>query len=129
MNIFQNGLMMCKRLRQLRFYSLTCISKAFGYDEVVVPNLRRMINLERLALYFVTDRRRTFIQGSNLKRSIFIFNIRSMVFFSDLVYFPSNEDIHRTFTTLKNCEIVSSVDYFSKEQYGQCHIYSSPYTL
>ena len=103
-----------------------------------MPNLRRMINLEKLALYFVTDRRGTFIQGSNLKTSItnsmprlnqFIFNIRSIVSFSDLLYFPSNEDIHRTFTTSKNGEIISCVDYFSKERYGQCHIYSCPYTL
>ena len=111
---------------------------AFVYDEVIVPHLQRMINLEQLALYFTTFCSGRFIDGNNLKNNIldhmsrlnqFIFNIRCMVYFSDLINFSSDEDIHRTFLTFKDYEVKSYVDYFSKEKYGQCHIYSCPYTL
>jgi hypothetical protein len=98
-----------------------------------------MTNLEMLALYFVTSNcRRTFIDGNNLRKNItnhmprlnqFIFNIRSIIHLTDLMYFPSNEDIHRTFTSFKDYQVISQVDYFSKWEYGQCHIYSCPYTL
>jgi hypothetical protein len=52
-----------------------------------------------------------------------------MVQFTDLMDFPSNEDIHRTFTSFKDYQVISRVDYFPKAGYGQCHIYSCPYTL
>ena len=108
------------------------------YDKVIVPHLQRMINLEKLALYFVCDIHKTFIDGNNLKKNIIshmphlnqlIFNIRSIVQLTDLMYFSSNEDIHRTFTTLKDYQVISCVDYFPKAGYGQCHIYSCPYSL
>ncbi len=45
------------------------------------------------------------------------------------MHFPSNEDIHRTFTSFKDYQVICCVDYFPKERYGQCHFYSCPYTL
>ncbi len=45
------------------------------------------------------------------------------------MHFPSNEDIHRTFTSFKDYQLICCVDYFPKERYGQCHFYSCPYTL
>ncbi|CAF1078950.1 unnamed protein product [Rotaria sordida] len=45
------------------------------------------------------------------------------------MYYPSNEDIQCTFTSFKDYQVISCIDYFSKEGYGQCHIYSCPYTL
>jgi len=59
----------------------------------------------------------------------FIFNIRSMIRPDDPINLPSNEDIQRTFTNFKDCKVISCVDYFPKERYGQCHMYSYPYTL
>ncbi len=97
-----------------------------------------MINLKKLALCFVSTCRETFINGNNLKQNIishmphlnqFIFNIQSRGLFTDLMSFPSNDDIHRTFTSFKDYQVITCVDYFSKAEYGQCHIYSCPYTL
>lgn len=117
---------------------MTCISQTLVYDEVIVPHLQRMNNLEKLSLYFVTYCHGTFIDGNNLKKNIinymsrlnqFIFNIRSMISLTGLMYFPSNEDIHRTFTNFKDYQVITCVDYFPEVGYGQCHIYSCPYTL
>ena len=56
------------------------------YDELIVPLLHRMLNLEKLSLYLVTSVRKTFIDGNDLKKNIinhmprlnkFTFNIRS----------------------------------------------------
>jgi hypothetical protein len=103
-----------------------------------VPHVQRMINLENLVLYFVADCDEIFIDGNNLQKNVIshmprlnqlIFNIRSMIDYTDLIYFPSNEDIHRPFTTFKDNQVISCFDYFPKEEYGQCYIYSCPYTL
>ncbi|CAF2513441.1 unnamed protein product [Rotaria sp. Silwood2] len=59
----------------------------------------------------------------------FIFNIRSAGHFIDVMSFPSNDDIYRTFTSFKDYQVISCVDYFPKAEYVQCHIYSCPYTL
>jgi hypothetical protein len=95
-----------------------------------------MINLGKLALYFVTHGDKTFIDGNNLKKNIinhmsrlneFICNIHSPVIPKDQMHLPSNENIHRTFTSFGKYKVITCVDYFSKEGYGQCHIYSYPY--
>jgi len=97
-----------------------------------------MINLEKLALYFTTDYYETYIDGNSLKKNIinhmpqlneFIFNIRSIIHYNDQISLVSNENIYRTFRSFENYKVISCVDCFPKERYGQCHIYSYPYTL
>ncbi|CAF1445988.1 unnamed protein product [Rotaria sordida] len=134
----QRSIINKERLPNFKHVSLTCKSVICVYDEIIVPHLQRMINLEKLALYFVADCDEMFIDGNNLQKNIishmsrlnhFIFNIQSMVTYDKLNYFPSNEDIHHTFTNFKDNQVISCVDYFPKSKYGQCHIYSCPYTL
>ncbi len=114
---------------------MTSISKTSCYVEVIVPHLQRMINLKKLALYFVAHGGKTFIDGNNLKKNIinhmprlneFIFNICSIIPRNQM-HLLSNENIHRTFTSFKNYKVITCVDYFPKKRYGQYHIYSYPY--
>ncbi len=117
---------------------MICVTETCLYDEIIVPQLQRMINLEKLALYFVTDRNERFIDGNDLKNNIinhiprlneFIFNIRTIVQCNNPIHLLSNEDIYRTFRSFEKYKVICCVDYFPKGEYGQCHIYSYPYTL
>jgi len=74
-----------------------------------------MINLENLALYFVTHGDKTFIDGNNLKKNIinhmprlneFICNIHSPVISKDQMHLPSNENIHRTYTSFGKYKVI-----------------------
>jgi len=94
-----------------------------------------MINLKKLALYFVAHSGKTFIDGNTLKKNIinhmprlneFIFNICSIIPRNQM-HLLSNENIHRTFTSFKNYKVITCVDYFPKKRSGQYHIYSYPY--
>ncbi|CAF3909554.1 unnamed protein product [Adineta steineri] len=107
-------------------------------DELILPLLRRMSNLERLTLYLSLDRYTSFIDGNHLQQDIinqlprlnkFLFNIYSFINITDLLYQPTNEDIQSTFKNFKDCKISSAVDYFPKEGNSLCHIYSHPYRL
>ncbi|CAF2918007.1 unnamed protein product [Rotaria sp. Silwood2] len=105
------------------------------YNELIVPLLHRMINLEELDLHLVVYCEKRFIDGYDLKYNIinnllrlniFIFNIRSRLSINDQVYLSSNEDCQLSFNGFKN-KIISCVDYFPNREEGQCHIYSYPY--
>src|SRR5438067_2257179 len=109
-----------------------------AYDELIVPLLHRMSNLEKLHLNFGVSMRNTFIDGNNLKANIinymprldkFTFNICSSLDLHDVIDLPSNEDIRRTFHHFKNNQIISYVNRFERKQIGYCHIYSYPYEL
>jgi hypothetical protein len=108
------------------------------YDELILPLLHRMSNLETLTLYLSLDLYTSFIDGNHLKKDIinqlprlnkFLFNIYSFININDLMYQPSNEDIQCTFKNFNDYKICSSVDYFPKEENSLCHIYSHPYRL
>jgi hypothetical protein len=97
-----------------------------------------MSNLESLSLYFAFKNLHRFIDGYDLKKNIishlpqlnnFVFNIRSIISINNQISLPSNDDIQRTFANLTNHQIISCVDYFPKEERGECHIYSYPYTM
>ena len=105
-----------------------------GYDELVVPLLQRMSNLEELQLHIVTISDEKIIDGNDLKKNIlnympqlnhFGFNILSHVPFDNLDYLPSNADIQKTLNDL----IMSRIDFFPSISRGQCHIYSYPYKI
>jgi hypothetical protein len=108
------------------------------YDELMIPLLHRMSNLEKLDLGLTSFRDNRFIDGYELKKNIinhmpqlkkFTFNIRSLIRYYNQIDLPSNKDIQYTFRDFKDDHIISCVDYFSASEKGHCHIYSYPYRL
>ena len=76
------------------------------YNELILPLIYRMTNLEGLGLYFTADDIETFIDGNNLKKNIlnrmsqlnqFSFDIRSLIFINNEMDLPSKEDVQQTF--------------------------------
>ncbi|CAM2725413.1 unnamed protein product [Rotaria socialis] len=127
-----------EELPNLRSFSLRCQLEQNYYDELIIPLLRRMSNLESLSLYLAHDHIHRFIDGNDLKKNIvnhiprlnkFLFNIRSIISLNDQMSLLSNNDIQRTFSNFTGNQIISCVDYFPKMKRGQCHAYSYPYTL
>ncbi|CAF4241491.1 unnamed protein product [Rotaria magnacalcarata] len=123
-------------LPNLKCFSLYCDTDTSCYDELIVPLLQRMLNLEKLHLHLIIFCKNTFIDGNLLKRNImnhmpqinkFTFNIRSSMSLRNQINLLSNEDIQYTFNDFQNNQIISCVDYFSEIQRGECHIYSYPY--
>jgi hypothetical protein len=95
-----------------------------------------MSNLEKLELCLVILNNKPLVDGNDLKLNIinhmsllseFKFNIRSCSLLYDEINLPSNEYIQQTFKDFKNKQIISSIDYFKRREYSQCHIYSYPY--
>lgn len=108
------------------------------YDELLVPYLQRMPNLEKLTLNFSTFVKNTFVDGNELNQNIinfmprlkiFQFYICSNHYRPNQTYLPSKEYIQHTFRDFKNDQVSFYIDYFQKEQYSLCHIYSYPYNL
>ncbi|CAF1374487.1 unnamed protein product [Rotaria sordida] len=127
-----------EKLPNLKCFSLHCEIDTVYYDQLILPLLHRMLNLEKLHLCLKIYGRNTFIDGNNLKINIknymrqlnqFTFNIRSTIRLDNKINLLSNEDIQHTFNHFQNNKIISSVDYFSEMERGQCHIYSYPYQL
>ncbi|CAF1691641.1 unnamed protein product, partial [Rotaria sp. Silwood1] len=125
-------------LPNLKCFSLYCNTDTFVYDELIVPLLHRMLNLEKLHLYLIIGCKNTFIDSNNLKRNIInhmpqlhilTFIIRSTVRLHNQINLLSNEDIQYTFNDFQNNQIITCVDYFSEIERSQCHIYSCPYEL
>ncbi|CAF4473033.1 unnamed protein product [Rotaria sp. Silwood2] len=125
------------KLPNLKCFSLIHEGRtSMMYDEIFVPLLRRMPNLEELSLYFVSTRG-PIIDGDNLEKNIinhmtrlnkFIFNICSAICLDQLVNLPSNENIQSAFRNFQNSQIISFVDCFLESDLYYYHIYSYPYT-
>jgi len=97
-----------------------------------------MSNLQKLDLYLIICRKKTFVNGNDLKTNIinhlpqlnkFTFNIRSIISLKSQTDFPSNKDIQDTFKDFKNDQIICCIDYFEERKYSQCRIYSNPYQV
>ncbi|CAF3073790.1 unnamed protein product [Rotaria sp. Silwood2] len=82
-----------ENLPNLKCFSLYCDTDTVVYDELIVPLLHRMLDLEKLHLYLIIGYKNTFIDGNNLKRNIinhmpplniFTFNIRTTVHLHNL---------------------------------------------
>ena len=108
---------------------MTSINETFVYDEVIVPHLQRMTNLESLILYLWIEEQEKFIDGFNLITNIlshmphlnqFLFNIRSIVLFDDQLHLPSNDEMQQSFRNCTDCDVVCYVDYFPNSKTGQC---------
>lgn len=115
---------------------MTCISETFLYDEIIVPLLQRMNSLEKLALYFETDREEQYIDGNALNKDIlndmmqlneFLFSIQTTVFRNKQISLITKKEIDQTFANDRKFPIIACVSYFSERKLGQCHIYSFPY--
>ncbi|CAF2144416.1 unnamed protein product [Rotaria magnacalcarata] len=125
-----------KKLPTLKCFWLHSDTITSAYDELVVPLLNRMPNLEKLDLYMNVIERKTFFDGNDLKMNIinympqlnkFTFNICSLSSFYNEINLPSNEDIQKTFRDFNNKEIIYWADYFPERRKGHCRIYSYPY--
>ncbi|CAF4715779.1 unnamed protein product [Rotaria socialis] len=127
-----------EKLPNLRYFSLHSNNDLHNYDELIVPLLHRMLNLEKLDLQLVVYRKKGFINGNDFKDDIinnmprlnnFTFNIRLFNYLPNQTTKISNENIQCTFKDFKSNEIISCVDYFQEKQYSYCHIYSYPYKM
>ncbi|CAF1560509.1 unnamed protein product [Rotaria sp. Silwood1] len=126
-------------LPNLKCFSLHCSKETYVYDETIISLLHRMSNLETLDLHLIVGRKIRFIDGNDLKKNIinhmiklkkFTFNICSnIICLHNQIDLISNEYIENTFRDFKNYQIISSIDYFSKAEKGQCLIYTYPYNL
>ena len=114
------------------------INDTFVYDELIVPHLQRMTDLESLTLCLSINEQDKFIDGSNLTKNIlnhmphlnqFLFNIRSFASFDNQLRLPSNDEIQRSFRNCTDYEVVSYIDYFPSNKTGQCCVYTCPYTM
>jgi hypothetical protein len=108
------------------------------YDEIVIPLLHRMPNLEELRLDFKCSRKRSFVDGNDFKANIlnhlprlkiFGFNICSFINHYNQIGLLRNEDIQNTFRGFPNNQTITCIDYFPDKNEGQCHVYSYPFTL
>ncbi|CAF3705187.1 unnamed protein product [Rotaria sp. Silwood1] len=126
-----------KKLPNLKCFGLTHKTELLAYNDILIPLLHRMSNLEELSLYFDSFNEKL-IDGYNLEENIlnymiqlkkFKFNIRSIIPFDNQVNLPSNNDIQNTFKNFKNSKIVSCIDCYPKANQFHCHIYSYPYSL
>jgi len=95
-----------------------------------------MSNLEKLSLNLGICEKNTFVDGNELKKNIINYMPRLKRFqfyicshLSDQIYLPSKEAIQHTFRDFKDDQIISYIDYFQKEQYSLCHIYSYSFKL
>jgi hypothetical protein len=107
-----------------------------SYDNLIIPLLQRMINLEELTLYLIIVDKQTLIDGVDLKKNIlnhmsqlkkFSFAIRSNIYLNNEIHLPSNDDIQNTFKDFKNNEIIISYIDCLISKNVECFIYSYPY--
>ena len=61
----KNKFFLQEKVDNLRHFSLTCISQRFLYDEIIVPLLQRMNNLQKLALCLKNDCEEKYIDGND----------------------------------------------------------------
>ncbi|CAF5062357.1 unnamed protein product, partial [Rotaria sp. Silwood1] len=127
-----------KELPSLKCFCLHCEMIITVYDELVMPLLHRMSNLEKLDLSITVRERKTVFDGNDLKMNIinympklnnFTFNIHSLSSFYKKINLSLNQDIQKTFRVLNDKQIIYWTDYFPKQKKGHCHIYSCPYKL
>ncbi|CAM4759897.1 unnamed protein product [Rotaria magnacalcarata] len=127
-----------KKIPNLKCFSLHYDEETKAYDELIVPLIQRMSNLEKLDLCFTVISKPTFVDGNDLKKNIinhllklkkFSFNFRSIIDLDNQTNLPPNEDIQQTFQDFQDNQIISCIDYFLEVDKGECLIYSYPYRL
>ncbi|CAF4042645.1 unnamed protein product [Rotaria sp. Silwood2] len=127
-----------KKLPKLKHFSLTSHPHILLYDNLIIPLLRRMINLEHLILYLSIIRsNKNYIDGIQLYDDILIYMPRLNKFTFSIhtnvdkknteIVFSSNEDIQRSFSRKEYGPVGSYIETFTRENKRSCHIYSLPY--
>ena len=128
----------------MKYFSLaTCIG-THVYDDLIIPFLQRMSNLEELHLFLTISRRDTFdvIDGNDLQKNIlnhlsqlktFHFSIYTYIyqFINDLEInennYPSNDDLQQSFIDNQFEQVRSYINHWSSKTIFGCHVYSLPY--
>ncbi|CAF2699707.1 unnamed protein product [Rotaria sp. Silwood2] len=127
-----------KKLPKLKYFSLTALNRVQDYDDLIVPLLRRMINLEELKLYLSVDRSYSnYIDGIQLYDQFliymtqlknFTFYIKTEISFMDIKFeLQSNEEIQHSFIGRGYPLVASYVNSNPFALDGACYIYSLPY--
>ncbi|CAF3733526.1 unnamed protein product, partial [Rotaria sordida] len=110
-----------KKLPKLKHFSLCSCPRTVVYDNLIIPLLQRMINLEELRLFLsITRTDSNYIDGTELYNSIliymprlnkFTFNIDTCIIKKNIeIPLSSNEDIQRSFIRTKYGPVVSYVE-------------------
>ncbi|CAF1417150.1 unnamed protein product [Rotaria sordida] len=125
-----------KKLPKLKYLSFTTANDTWDYDNLIVPLLCRMINLEELKLFLLVTRfNSTYIDGIQLYNQFliymtqlkkFTFCINTEVYNEVKVELPSNKDIQRSFIGRGYQQVTSYIHTYSKIT-SRCLIYSLPY--
>ncbi|CAF1391886.1 unnamed protein product [Adineta ricciae] len=134
------------KLLKLKRFSLISYSRTSYYDDLIIPLLQRMINVEELILFLSVIRTNTnYIDGAELHDNVlndmpqlnkFTFNIDTNIVKNTNIDLSSYEDIQLSFVRKKYGRVNSHVEIFSNEShtysrlpefYSRCHIYSLPY--
>jgi len=102
-------------------------------DELIVPLLHRMLNLEKLRLYLIVVHKETFIDGNNLKCNImnyllhlkkFGFNMHSFIPIDNPNDLSSNKDIRKTLKNIRSNHSFCCINYYPERHMDHCNIYS-----
>ncbi|CAF3259377.1 unnamed protein product, partial [Rotaria sp. Silwood2] len=126
------------KIPNLKCFNLSCFLETWNYNELIVPLLHRMLNLEKLGLYITIYVKERFIDGNNLKENIFNhltkikhfdFDIYSYIYMENQLKYPLKEDIQQTFKDFPFRKIISCVDYIHNRKQAQYHIYSYPFLM
>ncbi|CAF1339688.1 unnamed protein product [Rotaria sordida] len=125
-----------EKLPKLKYLSFTISNDTWQYDNLIVPLLCRMINLEELKLFLLIKRHNSiYVDGIQLYNQFliymtqlkkFTFCINTEVYNEVTVELPSNEDIQRSFIG-RGYQQVTSYLHTSSKITSQCLIYSLPY--
>ncbi|CAF4281385.1 unnamed protein product [Rotaria sp. Silwood2] len=124
------------KLPKLKCFSLISYFQTYAYDKRIVPLLRRMLNLEELALLIGIVRiKLPYIDGTHLyndflvqmpRLNIFTFSINTLVYDKGVkIDLPSNDDIQNSFIKI-GYQHVDSYAHVMKNE-ARCHVYSLPY--
>ena len=104
----------------MKCFSFTSFDYTYDYDNLIVPLLCRMINLEELKLYLLVRRLdSTYVDGYQLYDQFliymtqlkkFTFYIKTVVSFKTVRFeLPTNEDIQRSFIQREYQQVASYV--------------------
>ncbi|CAF0953718.1 unnamed protein product [Adineta steineri] len=122
-------------LLNLTTFFLSCSQPTEAYDEVILPLLRRMTNMEKLTLVLFVENRPDFIDGAHLYKEIlvymprrihFMFNIITINDRVDISYWLKEDDIQTRYI-IDDGEpyIYCCIDYFTNG-IGRCRISTLP---
>ncbi|CAF1462398.1 unnamed protein product [Adineta ricciae] len=120
---------------QLKSFSLTSYKQTYAYDDLLVPFLQRMLNLEELHLSVSVTKRdaSTVVDGNHLQTNIlthlsqlkrFHFSIHTSLYrlnhdVENQIAYPSNDQLQQ--------QVRSYVHECSANNIYRCHVYSIPY--